>query len=88
MESLGTSPKRNDGGDGRPVGVAAYHLELLLCNPHGKAGNEERRRIYFFIALGLLNSFLNHIIRLPVPYGECTMYINYIHTTYSESVSF
>ena len=23
MESLGTSPKRNDGGDGRPWGVAA-----------------------------------------------------------------
>ena len=37
MEPLGTSPKRNDGGDGKPWGVA-LNLELLLLQPSRKSG--------------------------------------------------
>ena len=42
MESLGTLPKRDDEGDGRPRSVAIW--SCCPRNPYGKAGNEEKKK--------------------------------------------
>ena len=49
MESLGTSPKRNDGGDGRPWGVAAQSwaaAPATLTEKRAMKKEEEEEKVF------------------------------------------
>ena len=65
MESLGTSPKRNDGGDGRPWGVAAQSWATALATLTEKRAmkkEEEEQidsRLKFMLYFVWLFSFLS-----------------------------
>ena len=47
MESLGTSPKRNDGGDGRPWGVAAQSWATAPATLTEKRAMKKKKKFKF-----------------------------------------